>query len=96
MRCVPTRLRPKLAAREVGGMKTPRMLRGDDAFILALRQACRDRKDKTFARALARAVRRRLKEKEAGCNCGRGAGNHHPDCPLWDSHVDNYATGACA
>jgi hypothetical protein len=22
------------------------------------------------------------------CNCGKG--HHHPDCPLWDSHADNY------
>jgi hypothetical protein len=33
----------------------------DDAFIAALRQAYRDRKDQTFIHRLARAVRRRLK-----------------------------------
>jgi hypothetical protein len=24
------------------------------------------------------------------CTCRRGSGRHHPDCPRWDSHVDNY------
>jgi len=31
--------------------------------------------------------------REAGvepCPCGRGEGRHHPDCPEWDGHVDNY------
>lgn len=25
-----------------------------------------------------------------GCTCGHLPGQHQPDCPLWDSHVDNY------
>jgi hypothetical protein len=28
--------------------------------------------------------------KAMECTCGRGEGHHHPDCPQWDGHVDNY------
>jgi hypothetical protein len=24
------------------------------------------------------------------CTCGLGDGKHHPDCPCWDAHSDNY------
>ncbi len=24
------------------------------------------------------------------CSCGRAEGLHDPNCPQWDSHVDNY------
>lgn len=24
------------------------------------------------------------------CTCKREDGHHHPDCDLWDPHVDNY------
>ena len=27
---------------------------------------------------------------QPACTCGRGGGCHHPDCPAWDPHVDNY------
>jgi len=26
----------------------------------------------------------------SGCTCGRGTGKHHPNCSLWNAHVDNY------
>lgn len=29
-------------------------------------------------------------EETEACTCGRGAGKHHPDCPSWDPHGDNY------
>ena len=27
---------------------------------------------------------------QSACTCGRGQDHHHPNCPLWDSSVDNY------
>lgn len=30
---------------------------------------------------------------EPACTCGQGEGKYHPDCPCWDSHVDNYDEG---
>ncbi len=33
---------------------------------------------------------RETASSEESCICNRGEGHHHPDCPQWDSHVDNY------
>lgn len=29
-------------------------------------------------------------EECESCLCGIGEGDHHPNCPMWDSHVDGY------